>query len=103
MKPALLIFELRMMGDAVMSLPFVRAALCKYTVFVCCQPSNIDVFRTHLPLDQIIAWRPPWLEETLAAKWAKWRTADFRNFVRRVRAAKPQIALGVWGEARTHV
>jgi len=102
-KSKLLIFELRMMGDAVMSLPFVRVARQRYSVHVCCHPANVDVFRTHLPADQIIPWLPPWFATTPAGPWEHWRRSGFRDFIRKVRSIRADIALGVWGEARTHV
>ena len=103
MKPKLLIFELRMMGDAIMSLPFLRAAQAKYTIYVCCQPSVADVFRLVLPDHQIIPWRPPWLEETRKYGFKKWRQAGLGSLIRRVRQIQPQAALSVWADTRVHL
>ncbi len=62
-RPRLLVFELRLMGDAVMSLPFVRAAEAHYEVHVCCSPAAEPIFRMALPREQVHGWRPPWLAD----------------------------------------
>ncbi|MDE3068117.1 MAG: glycosyltransferase family 9 protein [Verrucomicrobiota bacterium] len=103
LKQSLLIFELRMMGDAVMSLPFVRAAKQKYTVFVCCQPSVADVFRTLLPDEQLVLWRPPWLDEEKKYSLSKWKHAEIKPVLQRLRAVRAQIAITVWADARIHL
>ncbi|HEY1718796.1 MAG TPA: glycosyltransferase family 9 protein [Verrucomicrobiae bacterium] len=103
MKPSLLIFELRMMGDAIMSLPFIRAAMEKHEVFVCCQPSVADVFRTVLPEEQIILWRPPWLNEKEKQGSSKWKNAGIKSFIQRLRQVQAQAAVSVWADARVHV
>jgi glycosyltransferase involved in cell wall biosynthesis/ADP-heptose:LPS heptosyltransferase len=102
-KPNLLIFEQRMMGDAIMSLPFVRAAREKYCVFVCCQPSVGDVFRTLLPEEQIILWRPPWLEEEEKYNFLKWRTAGLQILLQSLRAVQASITLSIWADPRVHL
>jgi ADP-heptose:LPS heptosyltransferase len=102
-KPSLLIFELRMMGDAIMSLPFVRAAMEKYEVFVCCQPSVADVFRTMLPEDRLILWRPPWLDEEKKYGLAKWRNSGLKSVLQRLRKVRAQTAVSVWADTRVHI
>jgi ADP-heptose:LPS heptosyltransferase len=101
-KPNLLIIELRMMGDAIMSLPFIRAAKDTYKVFVCCQPSVKDVFRSLLPEDQIILWRPPWLDEEKKYSFLKWKNAGVKSLLQRLRKTHAQIAVSVWADARIH-
>jgi glycosyltransferase involved in cell wall biosynthesis/ADP-heptose:LPS heptosyltransferase len=102
-KPNLLIFELRLMGDAIMSLPFIRAAQEKYRVFVCCQPAVNDVFRLLLPVEQIISWRPPWIDEATQYNAAKREKAGMRSVLQRLRNIKAQTALCGWADSRVHV
>jgi glycosyltransferase involved in cell wall biosynthesis/ADP-heptose:LPS heptosyltransferase len=99
----LLIFELRMMGDAIMSLPFIRAAQEKYRVFVCCQPSVSDVFRTLLPEEQVISWHPPWMGEEEKSGFSKWRNAGTRSLLQRLRKLQAPITLSVWADPRIHL
>jgi ADP-heptose:LPS heptosyltransferase len=92
-----------MMGDAIMSLPFIRAARDKYTVFVCCQPSVKDVFSTVLPEEQIIPWRPPWLDEENKYGFSKWKNAGIKPLLQRLRKVRAQIAVSVWADTRIHL
>lgn len=102
-KPNLLIFELRLMGDAVMSLPFIRAAQEKYNVFVCCQPSVSDVFRSLLAEEQIIPCRPFWLGEVTPYNSAKGKNAGIKSVLQRLRNIGAQTALCAWADTRVHV
>ena len=103
MKPKLLIFELRMIGDAIMSLPFVRAAAASFEVWVCCAPGCVAVFETALPKERIIAWQPPWLVESGKYAWRRWRESGVGDLVRRVRGVRADMAVSVWADARTHI
>lgn len=103
MKPRLLIFELRMLGDAVLSLPFIRAATSQYDIFVCCQPAVADVFRTLLPDGHLVLWRPPWLDDDNKYALSKWQDAGLRSVLRQLRAIRPRVAVSVWADARIHL
>ena len=103
MKRKLLIFELRMIGDAIMSLPFVRSAAARFEVWVCCAPGCVAVFETVLPKERIIAWQPPWLVESGKYAWRRWRKSGVGDLVRRVRAVRADVAVSVWADARTHI
>jgi ADP-heptose:LPS heptosyltransferase len=92
-----------MMGDAVMSLPFIRAAREKYTVFVCCQSSVKEVFITSLPEEQIILWRPPWLDEENRYGLAKWKNAGIKSLLQRLRKVRAQVTVSVWADTRIHL
>ncbi len=48
------------MGDAVMSLAFIRAAQPHYEVHVCCSPAAEPIFLMVLPRSQVHRWQPPW-------------------------------------------
>jgi ADP-heptose:LPS heptosyltransferase len=102
MKPTLLIFEQRTMGDAIMSLPFVRSALEGYDVFVACTPASVAVFELILPDDHILAWAPPWLEEDSSFETAFKGSPGEDAFLKEVRRIKPRVAVSVWADARVH-
>jgi heptosyltransferase-2 len=102
-KPNLLVFEMRLMGDAIMSLPFIRAAQEKYRVFVCCQPAVSDVFRLLLPEEQVIPWRPPWIDEAAQYDPARSENVKMRVVLKRLQDIRAQTALCVWADTRVHV
>ena len=86
-----------------MSLPFVRAAQEKHEVFVCCQPSVADVFRTMLPEERLVLWRPPWLDEENKYGLAKWQNAGMKSALERLRKVRAQTAVSVWADVRVHI
>lgn len=102
MKPVLLIFEQRMMGDAIMSLPFVRAALEGYDVYVTCTPGTVAVFEMVLPSDRIIPWTPPWVAEEGKYDRKRWAESGLNLYLRQLKQLKPQVAVSVWSDSRVH-
>ncbi|MDD5351499.1 MAG: glycosyltransferase family 9 protein, partial [Chthoniobacteraceae bacterium] len=63
MKPRLLVWETHHLGDAVMSIPFLRGVLARYEVTVVCRPSQVAVYEAaNLPLS-LRVWQPFWLAE----------------------------------------
>ncbi len=102
MKPALLIFEQRMMGDAIMSLPFVRAALEGYDVYVTCTPATVPVYEMVLPRDRIIPWTPPWLADEGKYDRKRWAESGLNAYLQEIKAVRPQVAVSVWADARVH-
>lgn len=103
MKPRLLVFELRMMGDAIMSLPFIRAALERHQVFVCCTASGAPIFERVLPPDQILVWNPPWTSEEKKYAPGKWAASGLGSCLRRLRSIRATTAVTVWADARVHL
>jgi ADP-heptose:LPS heptosyltransferase len=99
--PRLLLFEQRMIGDAVMSLPFVRSARSRFEVHVTCAPHSAEIFRMVLPEERIIVWTPPWISE--GGGIAKWRDAGFRPYIARLRAVRAAVAASVWADSRVHL
>ena len=63
MKPRLLAVELHHLGDAVLSLPFVRAAQKKFDVHVICRPSAVPIYELLSAPPVIHAWDPPWADD----------------------------------------
>ena len=64
MKPRLLVIELHHLGDAVMSLPFVRGATPSFEVHILCRPPSAEVYRLLENPPVLHEWNPPWTEET---------------------------------------
>ena len=60
MKPRLLVVELHHLGDAVLSLPFVRGAAEKFDVHVLCRPASAEIYRLLEDAPKVHAWEPPW-------------------------------------------
>lgn len=102
MKPVMLIFEQRMMGDAIMSLPFIRAALEGYDVYVTCAPGSVPVFELILPKEKILPWLPPWLAEQGKYEAGRWSQSGMGEFLKQLRALKPYAAVSVWADTRVH-
>jgi ADP-heptose:LPS heptosyltransferase len=100
-RPRLLLFEQRLIGDAIMSLPFVRSAEAAFEVHVTCAAHSTDIFKMALPEERIIAWTPPWIVE--GGGGAKWREAGFPGYLRRLRAVHADVAASVWADARVHI
>jgi ADP-heptose:LPS heptosyltransferase len=90
-----------MIGDAVMSLPFVRGAEAAFEVHVTCADHSAGIFKMILPEQRIIAWTPPWMIE--GGGMAKWRDAGFAKFLGRIRAVRAEVAASVWADARVHL
>ena len=89
-----------MIGDAVMSLPFLRSAGANYEVYVTCAEHSAGIFNMMLPADHIIAWTPPWIREGGGA--AKWAEAGMPAYLQRLRAVRADVAASVWADARVH-
>ncbi len=92
-----------MIGDAILSLPFIRAAQAQYAVFVCCDPSTADVFRLAMPDENIVCWRPPWRDLKGRYGLVRWRKTGFTMLIQRLRQIQPRTALSVWADPRLHL
>jgi ADP-heptose:LPS heptosyltransferase len=86
-KPRLLVIELHHLGDAVMSLPFVRGASASFEVHILCRPASAEVYRLLENPPVLHEWTPPWTEETsvspresLRATHSKGRDLATQNF-----------------------
>lgn len=98
MKLRLLIVELHHLGDAVMSLPFVRGASATYEVHVLCRPSVAPVFHQLSEAPRIHEWEPPWADDRECGALAALRTA--REMGRQLKAEKFDAAVCAWADAR---
>lgn len=97
-KPRLLLIELHHLGDAVMSLPFVRGASEKFDIHILCRPVVAPIYQLLENPPHIHAWEPPWADKqdqgsraALRAAWARGRQLREKNF---------DVAVCVWADAR---
>lgn len=97
MKPRLLLLEFHHLGDAVLSLPFIRCAMGKYEVWVCCRPVQKSVFEMILPSENILVWEPFWTGGHL------WNHKDMAETGRRLKALQAGVVVCGWADPRVHL
>lgn len=85
----LVVFERHHLGDAIMALPFLRAARDRYRTSVVCRPSVAALLRAAIPDIEI-------LEEA-----DSWGAAG--RLARSLRLGKSDSAACVWADARAHL
>lgn len=101
MKPRLLIVELHHLGDAVMSLPFVRGAREKFEVHVLCRPATRAVYELLPEPPSLCAWEPPWGDDRACGAWQS--VAAARDEGRILRPLEFAAAVCVWADARAQI
>ena len=101
MKPRLLIVELHHLGDAVMSLPFIRGAQEKFDVHTLCRPATRAVYELLPTPPKIHAWDPPWADDRSCGAWEV--IAAARDEGRVLRPLEFAAAVSVWADARVEV
>lgn len=90
MKPRLLVIELHHLGDAVMAIPFLKAALKSFEVSVYCRAQVAEMLGCFVPEVGLI----------LAAEgWA----GRFRQAAGELRRGKPEVTVCAWSDARAEV
>jgi len=93
----LLLIELHHLGDALLSLPFVRAATrAGHEIEVLCRPDAAPVLQLLLPPAHIRTWNPPWSEGTPDPSVANPRAiaASLRGY---------DAAVCAWADVRVHL
>jgi len=98
MKPRLLVVELHHLGDAVMSLPFLRGAGIRYDVHVLCRPASSAVYQLLANPPVIHAWEPPWGDDQLSVLWQALAAACQKG--RLLRMLSFDVAVCAWADAR---
>lgn len=98
MKPKLLVVELHHLGDAVMSLPFVRGAARRFDVHVLGRPASGAVYGMLAEPPVFHTWEPPWAEGRSCGPLQAIGAALERG--REMRACRFSAAAGVWADAR---
>lgn len=101
MKPRLLIVELHHLGDAVMSLPFVRAAAEKFEVHVLCRPEVQPVYELPAEVPCLHAWEPPWADDEPCGVWRVFAAVHDKG--RNLRHLEFGAAVCVWADARAEI
>lgn len=101
MKPRLFIVELHHLGDAVMSLPFVRGAQQKFEVHVLCRPSVGPIYRLLAETPHIHEWEPPWSDDKPCGALTAIRAAITAG--RDLTTENFEVAVGVWADARVEI
>jgi ADP-heptose:LPS heptosyltransferase len=101
MKPRLLIVELHHLGDAVMSLPFVRGAQGKFEVHVLCRLAAKSVYELLAEPPRIHTWEPPWADDQPCGAWQA--VAAARDEGRVLRPLEFAVAVCVWADARAEI
>jgi ADP-heptose:LPS heptosyltransferase len=93
----LVLFEFHLLGDAVMSLPFLRAAREKFDVYVCCSPAAAKAYELVLPTDRIFRTELP--------SWKPWKNSAGveRAALAAVRDLRADIGVTVWADVRVHL
>ena len=101
MNPRLLVVELHHLGDAVMSLPFVRGAQQKFDVHVLCRPATAAIYRLLTAPPQTHEWEPPWADERDCGAMATIGAAQAKG--RKVSAIAFDTAVCVWADVRAEI
>ena len=101
MKPRLLVVELHHLGDAVMSLPFIRGAQGKFDVHVLCRPATAAIYRLLATPPQIHEWDPPWADEGACGVLETVRAAQTEG--RKLAHLGFDMAICVWADARAEI
>ena len=101
MKPRLLVVELHHLGDAVLSVPFVRGAARTFEVHVLCRPAAEEIYRLCARPVKVHAWEPPWADEARAGALSVLKAVRSRG--RALRAPQFDAAVCAWADARVSV
>jgi ADP-heptose:LPS heptosyltransferase len=96
----LILFEFHLLGDAVMSLPFLNGARKKYDVFVCCSPRASKIYERVLPSDRIVIMEMPARrgKDFSVAAWIR-----YLKTLAAVRRLRGSIGVAVWADVRVHL
>ena len=101
MKPRLLVVELHHLGDAVMSLPFVRGAMAQFEVHVLCRPATRSVYELLEEAPRIHEWEPPWVDDQPCGLWQAIKAVKNEGCV--LRPLEFAAAVCVWADARAEI
>lgn len=101
MKPRLLVVELHHLGDAVMSLPFVRGAREKFEVHVLCRPAARAVYELLTEPPHLHTWEPPWGDDRICGAWQA--VAAARDEGRVLRPFAFDATVCVWADTRAEI
>jgi ADP-heptose:LPS heptosyltransferase len=100
-KPILTVFEFYQLGDGILSLPFLRGAMERYRVVVCCQPNVAELYSLCLPGIETVRCQPSWRKMALGVRQES-AGAGLWECVRCLRKLKPDVAVSIWPDPRVH-
>jgi ADP-heptose:LPS heptosyltransferase len=101
MKPRLLLVELHHLGDAVLSLPFVRGAQRDYDVHVLCRPATKAIYDLLARPPHVHLFEPPWADEHPAGARAMLDAVRQQGQI--LRPLDFAVAVSAWADARVAV
>lgn len=94
----LLLLETHHLGDAVLSVPFVRGALQAHEILIVCRPSQAAIYQcVNEPGLRVETWEPPWMSHESS------KTNSIADFRRIVGPWRPEIAVSCWPDLRVHL
>jgi ADP-heptose:LPS heptosyltransferase len=96
----LVLFEFHLLGDAVMSFPFLRAAQTEYEVFVCCSPQAAKAYELALPPERIFRTDLPSLNPF---KSSRPKSNEHQKACAAVRGLNATIGVTAWADVRVHL
>jgi ADP-heptose:LPS heptosyltransferase len=99
----MLVFELRQLGDAANSVPFIRGAMEVFDVFICCQPGVAALYEMVVEPARIIRWSAPWGRQTGKYNLFNWDWSGLFRMLAEIRRLKVDAAVSVWADARDHL
>lgn len=98
MKPRLLVVELHHLGDAVLSLPFVKGAGLFFDIHILCRPATRALYELLPQPPAIHVWEPPWADEAPCPPLAAIQAC--RAIGRNLRSLAPAVTVCAWADAR---
>ena len=98
-RPVLAVFEWHHLGDAVLALPFVRAAELRYEVHVFCRPAAAEIFQWLLPAPHVHGCEPPWGE----TKGVLPGMTGCGELLAQIRAVRAELGVCAWADPRVSV
>lgn len=101
MKPRLLVVELHHLGDAVMSIPFIKGAREKFDIHVLCRPATREVYELLAEPPSIHTWEPPWADDRSSGALESVTAA--RRKGRALRRSEFAVTVCVWADARAEI
>ncbi|MBE2181539.1 MAG: glycosyltransferase family 9 protein [Chthoniobacterales bacterium] len=101
MKPRLLVVELHHLGDAVLSLPFIRGAARTHEVHVLARPATRGIYELLADPPKVHTWEPPWADGQDCSASSAISAARIEGQV--LRPLELDAAACVWADTRAEV
>lgn len=102
-KPALLVAELRGMGDLAILMPFLQAAAQRYDVTLLAVPNAAGLLRRFAPEVELVPCVAPWALFSGGWDLPRWPWRRLLGVIRALRARRFAAAVSVWPLASDHL